>query len=75
MAEAFGGAEACKSWAVDGARVTGGFGGSVVGSGNGGMLLLEAGAEVVWEVCGDKLLRDVGGPRCFSASTSNNFNA
>ncbi len=40
VAEAFGGAEACESRAVDGADVAGGFGGGVVGSGNCRVLLL-----------------------------------
>jgi hypothetical protein len=67
VAEAFGGANACESWVVDGARVANGFGEGVVSSRDGRVLLLEAGAEVSWEVGRDKLLRDVGGPWCLSA--------
>ncbi len=63
MAEAFCGGEACEGRAVDRARVSGRFGCGIVGAGDSGGLLKEAGAEVVWEVGGNVFIWDLCSPR------------
>ncbi len=67
MAEVFCGGEACEGRAIDGARVSDRFGCVIVGAGDCGGLLKEAGAEVVWEVGRNAFSWDLCSPRGMSA--------
>ncbi len=62
VAEAFCGGESCEGRVVDIAGVSGRFGRGIVGAGDGGGLMKKAGAEVVWEVSMDVVVRDCCGP-------------
>jgi hypothetical protein len=67
VTEAFCGGESCEGRAVDMAWISGSFWRGIVGAGDGGGLLKEAGAEVFWEVGGDVGVRDCCGPGGLSA--------